>query len=144
MVIHDYCRWSVPYRVLLLALGLWLALFAQRPPVQADEAGADREATASPQGAEQAPRSSSGNEQTKRQALSFAFVMLAGIIVGGALLLALVVLWGNRTRRLAQSPLPPVSKRDELWYLKSKKDSPDDGIGDAASGSDPAPDPEID
>ena len=141
MVIHDCCRCSVPFRALLLAGGLWLVLFSQRPPVRAGAAGEDQQAAASLQAIEQASHSSSPDEQAKRQALSFAFVMLAGIIVGGALLLILVVFWGNRTRRMAQSPLPPVSKRDELWYLKSKKDSPDDGMGDTASGSDPAPDP---
>lgn len=49
-----------------------------------------------------------------------AFLMLAGIIVGGTLLLLVVVLWGNRTRRLARKPLPTVARRDELWFLKPK------------------------
>ena len=49
-----------------------------------------------------------------------AFAMWAGIVFGGVILLALVVMWGNRTRRLARSPLPPIAKRDDLWFLKPK------------------------
>jgi hypothetical protein len=63
--------------------------------------------------------------QARTQALSLGFILLACIIVGGALLLTLVVTWGNRTRRLARSPLPPVSERDELWFLKNKKPLPE-------------------
>ena len=49
-----------------------------------------------------------------------AVVMLGGIIVVGTFLLLVVVLWGNRTRRLARKPLPAVARRDELWFLKPK------------------------
>lgn len=64
--------------------------------------------------------------------------MWAGIIFGGVILLALVVMWGNRTRRLARSPLPPVAKRDELWFLKPKPPAGDDaeaGPPDSGSGA---------
>jgi hypothetical protein len=56
----------------------------------------------------------------KKKAVWLAFAMWAGIAFGGVILLALVVMWGNRTRRLARSPLPPIAKRDELWFLKPK------------------------
>ncbi len=74
--------------------------------------------------------------QLKKQAVSLAFAMWVGIIFGGAILLTLVVMWGNRTRRLARSPLPPISKRDELWFLKPKPstdDTPPPGPTDAGS-----------
>jgi hypothetical protein len=76
--------------------------------------------------------------QARTHALSLGFILLACIIMGGALLLALVVTWGNRTRRLAQSPLPPVSERDELWFLKPKKLQPD-GERDAPDEPDSNP-----
>jgi hypothetical protein len=63
--------------------------------------------------------------QARTYALSVGFVLLGCIIVGGALLLTLVVTWGNRARRAARSPLPPVSERDELWFLKPKKPLPE-------------------
>lgn len=58
----------------------------------------------------------------KKQAVSLGFFMIAVILAAGTLLLVLVVTWGNRTRRLARSPLPPVGKPDELWFLKPKKE----------------------
>jgi hypothetical protein len=61
----------------------------------------------------------------KKKAVWLAFAMWAGIIFGGVILLALVVMWGNRTRRLARSPLPPIAKRDELWFLKPKPSADD-------------------
>jgi hypothetical protein len=63
----------------------------------------------------------SADTEAKKQALTLAFIMLASIIFGGTILLILVVLWGNRARRLARSPLPEVADRDELWFLKPKK-----------------------
>jgi hypothetical protein len=74
--------------------------------------------------------------QLKKNTVWLAFVMWGGIIFGGAILLTLVVMWGNRTRRLARSPLPPVAKRDELWFLKPKPPAADaDPAGPSDSGS---------
>jgi heme/copper-type cytochrome/quinol oxidase subunit 2 len=72
----------------------------------------------------------------KKNAVWLAFMMWAGIIFGGVILLALVVMWGNRTRRLARSPLPLVAKRDELWFLKPKPPTDEaDSAGPSDSGS---------
>ena len=74
--------------------------------------------------------------QLKKNAVWLAFMMWGGIIFGGVILLTLVVMWGNRTRRLARSPLPPVAKRDELWFLKPKPPAADaDPAGPSDSGS---------
>ena len=124
-------------RALLFASGLWLFHFGFAPALRAEPVGDGHGTAAAPDISDHPPPSSAADEQAKRQALSFGFIMLAGIIVGGALLLALIVIWGNRTRRLAQSPLPPVSKRDELWYLKPKKDSQDESDRDLSCGPDP-------
>jgi hypothetical protein len=84
--------------------------------------------TAAPAGADLAERASadgsfrSGDSVLKKRAVSLGFLMIAGILVAGAFLLVLVVTWGNRTRRLARSPLPPIVKPDELWFLKPKKE----------------------
>ena len=104
---------------ILCLLALWPALAMESP-----------ESDSGPPPAEVLPEPArplpTPDSPAKTQALSFAFVMLAGIIVGGAMLLALVVIWGNRTRRLARSPLPPVAPRDELWFLKPRKESGDE------------------
>ena len=75
--------------------------------------------------------------QSKVQAVTLAFIMLAGIIMAGALFLALVVVWGNRTRRLARTPLPPVAERDELWFLKPDKSSEEPENEKPADGGPP-------
>jgi hypothetical protein len=72
----------------------------------------------------------------KKNAVWLALMMWGGIIFGGVILLTLVVMWGNRTRRLARSPLPPVAKRDELWFLKPKPPAGEAGeTGPSDSGS---------
>lgn len=74
--------------------------------------------------------------ELKKNAVWLALMMWAGIIFGGVILLTLVVMWGNRTRRLARSPLPPVAKRDELWFLKPKPPAGETGeAGPSDSGS---------
>lgn len=86
---------------------------------------------------ESIPRTAN-DPQLKKKAVWLAFAMWAGIVFGGVILLALVVMWGNRTRRLARSPLPPIAKRDELWFLKPKPSAdapPPPGPTDAGSES---------
>ena len=78
--------------------------------------------------------------QLKKNAVWLAFMMWTGIIFGGVILLALVVMWGNRTRRLARSPMPTVAKRDELWFLKPKPPA-DDAVGTGPPESSSSADP---
>jgi hypothetical protein len=134
MVIRrDRGRW-LPGHVAALAAVMWLSQFAARgaPAVEAPGDTVDTTATAEHHSAG-AP--GAAEPLAKNQALMFAFVLLGCIIVGGAMLLALVVIWGNRARRMAQSPLPPVAKRNELWFLKPKKEAAD-GTGGAPSDPD--------
>jgi hypothetical protein len=66
----------------------------------------------------------------------FAYLALIGILIAGLALVAATMMWGHRVRRLARTPFPSGAPRDELWYLRPKKDlHPDD-----ESGSDDAPD----
>jgi hypothetical protein len=127
-------------RPLRLAVGLLLCIFAAgrtfaTEPVDRDAPGANSETGLS-------GGSGTADTQAKKQALSFGLVMLAGIIVGGTMLLTLVVVWGNRARRLARSPLPAVSKRDELWFLKPKKDAGEDPGGVSKNGPESEPEME--
>lgn len=119
--------------VMLLAGCCWLIVAPSPLPGSESDGGVPDAAVEEPP--TQAPTVES--RATKRL-LTLAFGMLAAILVGGTLLLALVVMWGNRARRLARSPLPPVSKQDELWFLKPKKtlDEPDgEPPGDAESSA---------
>ncbi len=122
---------------LLIAGGLLLALLAAGPVFPAEPA-IDAAQAANSDASDPSLRGTV-DAAAKKQALSFGLVMLAGIIVGGTMLLVLVVVWGNRTRRLARRPLPPVSKRDELWFLKPKKGPGEDpgGIPETMPGPEP-------
>ncbi|MSR59391.1 MAG: hypothetical protein EXS05_17400 [Planctomycetaceae bacterium] len=72
----------------------------------------------------------------QRRAYSVGIVMLGGILICGVGLIAAVLLWGNRTRRIARQPLPKVAPVDELWYLKGKKT---DGVEPAIDPVDETP-----
>jgi hypothetical protein len=121
---------------MVVVAALWLGQIAVGlSHAEESPAGGDR-AAAAPSERRSPDQSSAADLQKKNQTLSFAFVMLGCIIVGGAMLLALVVIWGNRTRRLAQSPLPPIAKRDELWFLKPRKEAGDGTGVDAPSDPD--------
>ncbi|HEY3965038.1 MAG TPA: hypothetical protein VGM05_10850 [Planctomycetaceae bacterium] len=104
----------------LLLIGCWLSVcLASAPDLQAapvDGKAADAEPSAAPADEE---KRVPVDPELKRWVWQ-ALLMLGGIIVVGTLLLMVVVMWGNRTRRLARKPLPQIAKRDELWFLKPK------------------------
>jgi len=119
---------------LLLAGGVWVVLVSS-PVLAADDDAQARDVAAEDSPAQVPPPESRANKRL----LTLAFGMLAAILIGGALFLTLVVLWGNRARRLARSQLPPVSKQDELWFLKPKKNAgdPDEPEGQMPPGPTP-------
>ncbi len=116
------------HAVWLVLFWLWLLI---PNPVRSDERAESESPAKAAENETADPSCAEGiDTPAKRQALSLGLFMLGGIIVTGTLLLILVVMWGNRTRRLAQSALPPVAKRDELWFLKPKKDSAEETASD--------------
>ena len=70
----------------------------------------------------QSPAADKANRQSKRRVATVAVYLLAGIAFAGVALLGLVIVWGNRIRRIARTPLPRQSRTDELWYLRPKKE----------------------
>ena len=122
--------------MILGCLWLWLAIAGHADSAAGQTPLENSGAPAAHESADSATAIAT-DPQLKKNAVWLAFMMWAGIIFGGAILLALVVMWGNRTRRLARSPLPPVAKRNELWFLKPK--SPADNADETRpsdSGSD--------
>jgi hypothetical protein len=57
-------------------------------------------------------------DEARRQAKDLGIVLLGGILIIGTALVAFVMIWGHRIRRTAREPLPPVSRLNELWFLK--------------------------
>jgi hypothetical protein len=121
-------------RATLVVAGLWLSLAGVLPVFGAEHLHAEHSADSSESHTGSSGRPITTDTQAKKEALTLGFIMLGSIIVGGTILLALVVMWGNRTRRLARSPLPAVANRDELWFLKPRKDQE---IPDADPGHNP-------
>ncbi|MGQ0635891.1 MAG: hypothetical protein ACT4QC_14865 [Planctomycetaceae bacterium] len=111
-------RLRVP-RVLAVAL---CACALRCAPAFADPADADEPVeTGAP-----APRESmpADRQEAAKRAYATGIVMLGGILICGVGLVAMALLWGSRTRRIARQSLPDVALRDELWFLKHKPPTP--------------------
>lgn len=96
----------------------------ETPAVDVDEAGPAREF--------------SDRQVAAKRAYATGVVMLGGILIIGVALVAVILLWGNRARRIARQALPTISPRDDLWYLKKKPgEKTVEGLpGDPAGGAD--------
>jgi hypothetical protein len=114
-------------------MALWLAIAGQSGIAAAQVPQKARDATATNESADTTTHIVM-DPDLKKNAVWLAFMMWAGIIFGGMILLVLVVMWGNRTRRLARSPLPPVANRDPLWFLKPKPPADEGGTTKSDSG----------
>ena len=84
--------------------------------------------------AESKPPMSKGE---RKRTLGAALLAVAGIGIGGAFLVAFVVLWGARLRRRIRQPSSTQSIKDDFWYLRSKpavtdssEDEPHESTGD--------------
>ena len=138
MISHERVR---SIRWVIITGCVWLSLATANPPnfAAAQPRDENPEFPAAQESADSGAEIAT-DPQLKKNAVWLALMMWAGIIFGGVILLALVVMWGNRTRRLARSPLPPVAKRDELWFLKPKPTEDDScETGGADSGSHTGP-----
>ncbi len=62
------------------------------------------------------------NRHSKRRVATVAVYLLVGVAFVGLALLGLIVLWGNRLRRIARKLPPRQSQTDEFWYLRPKKE----------------------
>lgn len=79
----------------------------------------------------QFPQPAPHDTEARERARQLGVVMLGGIVIIGIALLAFVLIWGNRVRRTAREPLPPVARVNEMWFLKPpKKQGPDDVIAE--------------
>jgi H+/gluconate symporter-like permease len=65
-------------------------------------------------------------EIEKQREVTIGLMALVGILVGGLVFLAVVMIWGARLRRIARAELPPQrTLQNELWFLKPPKSPPD-------------------
>lgn len=101
-----------------ISTGLLLTMFADigraQVDVAHDPAVAERP-VAAPAGSE-APMA----EDEKQRAATAAVYLAVGVAFVGILLIALVLIWGIRVRRLARRRVPSQSLPDPLWYLRTR------------------------
>ena len=62
-------------------------------------------------------------EKRKEDTINTVYVLLLGIILMLVALFTIVLLGGSWARRIARTPLPPVKRPDELWYLKNPEEA---------------------
>lgn len=87
-------------------------LFAEEADTTIAAPKAENEADAAPPPKEQ------------REKAMIGLMVLVGIATAGLGLLALVILWGHRIRRISRLPLPQAERGDELFYLKQSQNHP--------------------
>lgn len=73
-------------------------------------------------------------KERRKNYLSIAWLLLIGVGVIGLLLLLMVLFIGSSIRRVARTPAPNATLRDQLWYLKPG------AANDGSSGSEAAGD----
>ncbi|WP_166828336.1 hypothetical protein [Thalassoroseus pseudoceratinae] len=56
-------------------------------------------------------------DRKEQSAIVAGFLLLLLVIVSVSAV-ALLAIWGRRTRRLARQPLPKTSELDPMWYLR--------------------------
>lgn len=77
------------------------------------------------------PAASDEPQEESKEAATIGFLLLSVITFTGLSLVAFVVIWGHRVRRVVRGSLPSQSARDELWYLRPPKEQPEDAAGPA-------------
>jgi hypothetical protein len=60
-------------------------------------------------------------EREKRRKALAGLAAVAGIAIVGIGLVAVIILWGGRLRRINREPLPDAKPRNEFWFLQPPK-----------------------
>ncbi len=79
--------------------------------------------------------SDSGNsqEEVQKRKLEIGMILVAGILMLGLFLVAVILVYGRRTRRRLALGRGESSPRDDLWYLKhaeADSETPDSSLED--------------
>lgn len=75
----------------------------------------------------------------KKRTVTVAIYLLWAVVFGVLAVLALMVIWGHRLRRIARKPLPRQTQTDAFWYLRPDKTL---DVGDSPELSESDPDAE--
>lgn len=119
-------RPRIVLRMLIVVTLLWasaaakpLAMPSESPPTRVSRTSATR-----------------AEHEHQQRVATAAVLLLVGVACLGAVMLALVVWWGFRVRRLARSRRPEPTVYDELWYLRPNTRQPPDHPDDSDQSRD--------
>lgn len=63
------------------------------------------------------------DRRLKKRKLEIGMIFTGGIIVMGVFLVVVILIYGRRTRRQLAAGRTASAPRDELWYLKQRRDA---------------------
>ncbi len=78
------------------------------------------------------PADAAEQREKERHVLA-GMAAITGIVIVGVALIALIVLWGGRLRRMNREPLPSTNVQNEFWFLRPPKPPVSDRGPDAPS-----------
>ncbi len=61
------------------------------------------------------------DEQEKRIKVTAGLAALAGILIVGVVLGAVIIIWAGRLRRIVREPIPATGRQDPFWFLRPEK-----------------------
>lgn len=67
------------------------------------------------------PPSPNPDEKERRIKFTAGLAALAGIIILGVVLGAIIIIWAGRLRRIVREPTPTTGRQDPFWFLRPDK-----------------------
>lgn len=61
------------------------------------------------------------DEKERRIKVTAGLAALAGILIIGVVLGAIIIIWAGRLRRMVREPIPPTGRQDPFWFLRPQK-----------------------
>jgi len=110
-----------PHAPLAAQNGVERPLLIDSGLAETDEETAELPETTADRGTEVVPEpdTSSNEKERRRLNVSLGWIMLAGVISLGLLLLLMVLLLGGIVKRRTRQPLPAAPLRRPFWYLET-------------------------
>lgn len=111
-------RWAIIFGLFVLAVcGFIVPVHAAEVPVPDTTLVVDPEPTPTTDG----KNPIKPDEKERRIKLTAGLAALAGILIVGVVLGAIIIIWAGRLRRLVREPIPATGRQDPFWFLRPEK-----------------------
>ncbi len=115
---HYFARGIQPFLVVCLVL---IVTMSGKELLAEDSSNTPLPKTSASENSEKV--TDKARDRKEQSAIVAGFLLLLLVIVSVSAV-ALLAVWGRRTRRLARQPLPKTSELDPMWYLRKPNSSP--------------------